>query len=70
MERVNQYFNDRIESFDDCYPCVQLECNLFNVYNWIQFFVSMYNYTIANNNYDFRVRRGEYYLKLTESYFI
>ena len=20
MERVNQYFNDRIESFDDCYP--------------------------------------------------
>ena len=26
------------------------ECNLFHVHNWIQFFVSMYNDTIANNN--------------------
>jgi len=23
MERVNQYFKDRIESFDDYYPCIQ-----------------------------------------------
>ena len=52
MERVNQYFKDRIESFDDCYPCVQIECNLLHVHNWIQFFVSMYNDTISNNNYD------------------
>ena len=50
MERVNQYLKDRIESFDDYYPCMQIECNLFHVYNWIQFFVSMYNDTIANNN--------------------
>ena len=52
MERVNQYFKDRIESFDDYYPCMQKEkeCNLFHVYNWIQFFVSMCNDTIANNN--------------------
>ena len=49
MERVNQYFKDRTESFDDYYPCRQMECNLFHVYNWIQFFVSMYNDTIANN---------------------
>ena len=28
---------------------MQDECNLFHVYNWIQFFVSMYNDTIANN---------------------
>ena len=55
MERVNQYFKDRIECFDDYYPCMQKEneCNLFHVHNWIQFFVSMYNDTIANNNYDF-----------------
>jgi hypothetical protein len=33
MERVNQYFKDRIESFDDYYPCVNNECNLFQVYN-------------------------------------
>jgi len=43
MERVNQYFKDRILNFADCYPCIKNECNLFHVYNWIQFFVSMYN---------------------------
>ena len=43
MERVNQYFKDRTENFDDYYPCVKNECNLFHVHNWIQFFVSMYN---------------------------
>jgi hypothetical protein len=54
MERVNQYFKDRIESFDDYYPCVQIGYKLFQVYNWIQFFlVSMYNDIIANNNNDF-----------------
>jgi putative transposase len=57
MERVNQYFKDRIESFDDYYPCMQKEkCNLFHVHNWIQFFVSMYNDTITNNNYDFELQ--------------
>ena len=56
MERVNQYFKDRIESFDDYYPCMQKdECNLFHVHNWIQFFVSMYNDTITNNNNDFEL---------------
>ncbi len=50
MERVNQYFKDRIESFDDYYPCMQKdECNLFHVYNLIQFFVSMYNNTTPEN---------------------
>ena len=43
MERVNQYFKDRTESFDDYYPCTRNECTLFHVHNWIQFFVSMYN---------------------------
>jgi len=43
MERVNQYFKDRIQYFDDYYPRMQKEdeCNLFHVYNWIQFFVSI-----------------------------
>ena len=27
MERVNQYFKDRIESFDDYYPCMQKKMN-------------------------------------------
>jgi putative transposase len=51
MERVNQYFKDRIECFDDYYPCFKNECNLFHVYNWIQFFVSMYNATIYNDKF-------------------
>ena len=52
-----QYFKDRTECFDDYYPCMQkIECNLFHVYNRIQFFVSMYNDTIANNNNDFELK--------------
>ena len=67
MERVNQYFKDRTESFDDYYPCMQDECNLFHVYNWIQFFVSMYNDTIFENYFINELNeRGEYILRLTE----
>jgi putative transposase len=64
MERVNQYFKDRIESFDDYYPCMQKEeCNLFHVYNWIQFFVSMYNDTTFENYFINKLNeRGEYIL--------
>ena len=55
MERVNQYFKDRTENFDDYYACIQKEeneCNLFHVHNWIQFFfVSMYNDIISNKDY-------------------
>jgi putative transposase len=58
MERVNQYFKDRIESFDDYYPCMQKDgCNLFHVHNWIQFFVTMYNDTTINNN-DFGLKEA------------
>ena len=63
MERVNQYFKDRTESFDDYYPCMQDECNLFHVYNWIQFFVSMYNDTTFENYFINELNeRGEYIL--------
>ena len=67
MERVNQYFKDRTESFDDYYPCMQDECNLFHVYNWIQFFISMYNDTTSKKIYFINKseERGEYIL-LTE----
>ena len=57
MERVNQYLKDRTEGFDDYYPCIKEEYTLFQEHNWIQFFVSMYNDTIANNNnYDFGLK--------------
>jgi hypothetical protein len=29
------------------------ECNLFHVANWIQFFVSMYNYTTSTKDHEF-----------------
>ena len=63
MERVNQYFKDRTELFDDYYPCVKNECNLFHVHNWIQFFVSMYNDTTFENYFINELNdRGEYIL--------
>ncbi|MGZ5501811.1 MAG: hypothetical protein ACXWEW_11740, partial [Nitrososphaeraceae archaeon] len=63
MERVNQYFKDRIENFDDYYPCIRNECNLFHVYNWIQFSVSMYNDTTFENYFINELHeRGEYIL--------
>ena len=61
MERVNQYFKDRIESFDDYNPCMQKEeneCNILHVHNWIQFFVSMYNDTTTRNN-EFEIKLME-----------
>jgi putative transposase len=66
MERVNQYLKDRIESFDDYYPCIQKdECNLLHVHNWIQFFVSMYNDTTSTNNNYFVNQLQEEVVNLT-----
>ena len=63
MERVNQYFKDRTESFDDYYPCITNECNLFHVHNWLQFFISMYNNTTSKNYFINELNgRGEYIL--------
>ena len=42
MERVNQYFNDRTESFDDYYPCMQNDCNLY--YMCITGYISLYQF--------------------------
>ena len=39
------------------------ECNLFHVYNWIQFFVSMYNDTTFENYFINELNeKGEYIL--------
>ena len=68
MESVTQYLKDRIESFNDYYPCIKEEnCNLFHVYNWIQFFVVMYNDTIVNNNDDFLLQEVNIVLNLLTS---
>ncbi len=59
IERVNQYFKDRIESFVDYYLCMQNDCNLLHVYKCIQFFVSMYNDTTTTRNNEFEIKLME-----------
>jgi putative transposase len=54
IERVNQYLKDRIEGFDDYYPCIKKDCNLVHIYNWISFFVSMYN-DIKNHKFNLKL---------------
>ena len=56
-------FQRQNRSFDDYYPCIKNECNLFHVHNWIQFFVSMYNDTTFENYFINELNdRGEYIL--------
>ncbi len=55
VERVNQYFKDRIEGFDDCYPCNRkTNCDLKHEYNWISFFIIMYN-NLKNNKFNLKL---------------
>jgi len=42
MERTNQYLKDRVEEFDDYYPCMRRGCNLAHVKNWLNLFVDMH----------------------------
>ncbi|MDR4510387.1 MAG: hypothetical protein MRJ93_01620 [Nitrososphaeraceae archaeon] len=52
IERVLQYFKDRTECFDDCYPCIKKnssrKCDLQHVYNWMKLFVYLYNSKVRN----------------------
>ena len=52
IERVVQYFKDRVEYFDDDYPCnsKRRDCDNSHVYNWVELFVSIYNNTIVAKN--------------------
>ena len=54
MERVNQYFKDRIESFDDYYPCIQKETMNVTYFRYKIEYNSLYNmyiyYTISTRD--------------------
>jgi hypothetical protein len=50
MNKVNQYFKERTELFDDYYPCIKNEYDLLYIHYWIQFYVPMFNNTTINNN--------------------
>ncbi len=43
IERTMQYIKDRIESFDDYFPCRKKKCNLEHVKNWLNLFVNFHN---------------------------
>jgi putative transposase len=42
IERANEYLKDRIEEFDDYYPCTKPGCDLKHVWNWLNLFVDMH----------------------------
>jgi putative transposase len=43
MERANEYLKDRIEDFDDYFPCMRGPgCDLAHVNNWLNLFVDMH----------------------------
>jgi hypothetical protein len=46
MERVNQYFKDRIESFDDYYPCIQKETMNVTYFKYKIEYNSLYKFII------------------------
>jgi putative transposase len=48
IERTMQYIKDRIEGFDDYFPCRKERCNLFHIKNWINLFVNMHNKEMIN----------------------
>jgi putative transposase len=50
IERTIEYFKDRMECFDDYYPCIKHGvCNKSHVYSWMRLFVFMCN----NRKYNF-----------------
>jgi putative transposase len=43
IERIIQYIKDRVEDFDDYFPCIRDKCNLQHVINWFNAFTYYYN---------------------------
>ena len=38
-----EYIKDRIECFDDYFPCMKQKCKLQHIINWFNLFVNMHN---------------------------
>ena len=43
IERTMQYIKDRVECFDDYFPCKKKKCKLKHVRNWLNLFVDFHN---------------------------
>jgi len=48
IERMNQALKDRLECFDDLFPCVKEECDREHVRNWISVFRFFHNHVRVN----------------------
>lgn len=44
MEKMNQIIKDRLECFDDYFPCWKEDCDKAHVHDWIQIHGFFYNY--------------------------
>jgi len=56
--KSKQYIKDRIEGFDDYYPCTvnrERNCDPDHINNWVYFFGSMYN---DIKNHKFKINLG------------
>jgi len=50
IERMNQALKDRLECFDDLFPCLGDECNGEHVYNWVSVFRFFHNHVRENED--------------------
>jgi putative transposase len=48
IERMNQSLKDRMENFDDLFPCFKDGCKLEHVRNWVSVFRFYHNYVRVN----------------------
>ena len=48
IERMNQSLKDRLECFDDLFPCLKEDCHRDHVRNWISVFRFYHNYVRTN----------------------
>jgi putative transposase len=48
IERMNQFLKDRLENFDDLFPCYRLGCDREHVNNWIRVFRFYHNHVRVN----------------------
>jgi putative transposase len=48
IERMNQSLKDRLENFDDLFPCIKKDCDREHVHNWISVFRFYHNHVRTN----------------------
>jgi putative transposase len=65
IERMNQALKDRLENFDDLFPCLREECDHGHVNNWISVFRFFHNLVRAED--DGRPEYQRFIMSLSEA---